>query len=100
MVTHHLTPAHIASRVAASFLGSYGFVWGFTTLGIVLGVMSGLPFTEAQTLMHLLAFVLLVSLFCWAYSCPSLARVWLVLAGGGATMSLAGWWLARTLVNG
>jgi hypothetical protein len=91
------SPVHVGSRVAASLLGSYAFVWGFTTLGIALGVLAGMPFGDAQTLLYLLAFLVFVTCFCWTYVEASAARVWSVLLGGGAAMTGAGWllsWLA------
>jgi hypothetical protein len=90
-----LCPLPIASRVAASLLGSYAFVWGFTTLGTVLGVAAGMPFGDAQTLLYLLAFLVFVTCFCWTYVEASAARVWSVLLGGGAAMTGAGWLLSR-----
>jgi hypothetical protein len=86
---------HIASRIAASLLGGYAFVWGFVTLGIVLLVASGWPYRDAQTLAYLLAFLVLLAVFLWAFAARSLARVWAVLAGGGALMTGAAWLLTR-----
>lgn len=87
----------LASRIAASLLGSYAFVWGFTTLGIVLGLMFGLPYGEARTLLYLLAFLVLLVCFCWAFAARSAAYAWGVLAGGGAVMTGAAWLLSRML---
>lgn len=88
-------PVQVGSRVAASLLGSYAFVWGFITLGTMLGVVAGMPFGDAQTLLYLLAFFVFVSCFCWTYVEASAARVWSVLLGGGAAMTGAGWLLSR-----
>jgi hypothetical protein len=93
-----LTRLHIASRVAASLLGGYAFVWGFATFGISLGVAAGLAYDEARTLIHLLAFLVFLAAFCWAFAAASLPRVWAVLAGGGAAMTGAAWALSRSLV--
>lgn len=87
----------ITSRIAAALLGGYAFVWGFTVLGIALGLRAGLEYEDAQTLIYLLAFIVYLVLFCWAFAAASLRRVWMVLAGGGAAMSLAAWALLRTL---
>lgn len=92
-----LSRLHVTSRVAASLLGGYAFVWGFTSLGIVLLVAAGMAFDEARTLLHLLAFLVFLAAFCWAFAAASLGRVWAVLAGGGAAMSAAAWALARSL---
>ncbi|MCK9564245.1 MAG: hypothetical protein M0R02_16145 [Bacteroidales bacterium] len=89
-----LTPLHILSRVGAALLGGYCFVWGVTTLGIVLATALGMSFGEARTLFYLLAFLLFVAVFCWAFATASQLRAWLVLAGGGAAMTLLGWLLA------
>lgn len=91
------TRAHVVSRVLASSLGSYGFVWGLTSLGTLLGVAAGLPYSDAQSLLYLIVFVVFVVCGCWALSAQSLARVWLTLAGGGAVMTAVAWLWARAL---
>lgn len=91
-----MTALHITSRVAASLLGGYAFVWGFTTLCIALGLVLGAPYDEARTLAQLLAFLLFLTCFCWAFAAASLARVWAVLAGGGALMTSLAWLLTRS----
>jgi hypothetical protein len=91
------SPVHVGSRVAASLLGSYAFVWGFITLGTVLGVAAGMPYADAQTLLYLLAFLLFLVCFCWTYVEASTARAWSVLLGGGAAMTGAGWLLSVSL---
>jgi hypothetical protein len=88
------SPVQVGSRVAASLLGSYAFVFGFVTLGTALGVAAGMPYGEAQTLLYLLAFLLFAACFCWAFIPVSGARVWAVLLGGGAVMTGAGWLLS------
>lgn len=97
-ISTSLTAGHIASRVAASLLGGWAFVWGFTTLGITALVALGMPYMEAQTLLFLLAFLLFLALFCWSFAAASLTRVWAVLAGGAALMTGAAWLLQRGLV--
>lgn len=81
----------IASRVAAALFGSYAFVWGFVTLVAVLGTAGGMSFVDAQTLAYLLAFLVFVICFCWAFAARSVVRVWLVLVLGAALMSGLGW---------
>ena len=88
---------HIISRVVAALGGGWLFVWGCTTLGISLGLLADVAYRESVELAYLLAFPLFLIVFCWAFTAASLARVWLVLAGGGGLMSLAAWALARTL---
>jgi hypothetical protein len=87
------TAATIASRIGAAVLGGYAFVWGVTTLGIALGLRAGLGYTQAQTLMQLLAFLVYLVAFCWAFAALRGGRVWFVLAGGGALMTLLAWLL-------
>ncbi|MBL8267177.1 hypothetical protein [Steroidobacter sp.] len=95
--TASVSKVHLLSRVAASLLGSWVFVWGSTTLGIALALSAGASYHEASELAYLLAFLLFLVMFCWAFAAASLWRVWLVLGGGGAVMSLLGWLLARTV---
>jgi hypothetical protein len=95
--TATVSTAHIISRVAAGLAGGWVFVWGCTTLGIALGLLAGVSYREAVGLAYLLAFLLFLVVFCWAFAAASLLRVWLVLAGGGAVMSLFAWALTRTL---
>lgn len=90
--------ARIVSRIAASLLGGYVFVWGFTVLGIALGLAAGVDYEEARMLAYLLAFLVFLGAFLWAYAVASLKRVWLVLAGGGALMTGAAWLLTRSPV--
>lgn len=92
------TRLHLASRVAASLLGGYVFVWGSVVLSIALLLAAGLPYGEAQTLAYLFAFLVFLACFCWAYAAASLARVWSVLLGGGAAMTGAAWLLSRGFV--
>lgn len=96
--SHNPSRPQVAARVAASLIGSYAFVWGFGALGISLAVAAGRPYEEAQTLLYLLAFLVYVACFCWAFVAKSLGRVWAVLAGGGAAMTGAAWLVARTLL--
>jgi hypothetical protein len=90
-----LAGAHIASRIAASLLGGYAFVWGFTVLTIALTLAAGMGYDEAQTLAYLLAFLVFLAAFLWTFAARSLARVWAVLAGGGAAMTAVAWLMTR-----
>jgi hypothetical protein len=91
-------PSQIVSRILASVLGGYGFVWGFCALGIALLVTAGMDYEEAWTFAMVLAFLVFLVAFCWAIAAASLARVWAVLAGGGGAMTLGAWLLTRHLV--
>lgn len=91
------TPLGLISRIAASLLGGWVFVWGVVTLGIALAVAGGMPFDRARTLMYLLAFLVFLCAFLWAFTAARVRTVWLVLAGGGALMTGAAWLLVPTL---
>lgn len=93
--TLHWLP--LTSRIAASLLGGYGFVWGFTTLVIALGLVGGIDYDESRKLAYLLAFLVFLGAFLWAFAAASLTRVWLVLAGGGALMTGGAWLLTQSL---
>ncbi len=83
----------VAGRVLAALLGGYAFCWGFIALGIAALFAVGMEFHDAEHLASMLAFLLYVGVFLWAIAARSLARVWLVLLGGGATMAaLASVW--------
>lgn len=89
--------AAIVSRILAAVVGGWGFTWGFVTLGIALLVAGSMTYHDAQTLMFLLAFLVYLAFFLWTFSEASLARVWLVLAGGGAAMTGLAWWITQSL---
>lgn len=91
------TGAAVISRVAASLLGGYVFVWGFATVFIALQVQAGIGFGDARTLAYLLAFLVFLLVFLWSFAASSLLRVWAVLAGGGGLMTGAAWLLTRNI---
>lgn len=93
-----LTFPRVASRVLASLLGGWLFVWGFVSLGITGLVSLHMPYDEAYKLAMLLAFIVFLVAFCWAFAAANLLRVWAVLAGGGAVMTAAAWWLRSALL--
>lgn len=92
------TPLQITARVAAAVAGGYAFTWGFAALGLALLLWFGSPFDEARTAVYLLAFLVFLTVFCWAFAVRRLRQVWWVLAGGGAAMSAAAWLLSRALL--
>lgn len=89
-------PLQVASRLAAAFLGSYGFVSGAIAAGVSLLVHAGHSLDEARALLHLLAFPLFVACAVWAVCSSSIGRVWMTLAGGGALMLGSAWLLNRS----
>jgi uncharacterized membrane protein len=93
-----VTATHIANRVAASLLGSWAFVWGFSTLGITGLVALGQPYDEARTAVMLVAFLIFLAAFCWTFAAASIGRVWAALGGGAIVMTGAAWLLQRALV--
>jgi len=92
-----LSALHVLSRVAASLLGGYAFVWGFTTLGVAAGVALGMEYHDAQGLFYLLAFLVFLVCLCWAFVARRIGWVWALLAGGGALMTGAAWLLSKGL---
>lgn len=94
-MTRSLPWLPLGSRIAASLVGAYLFVWGFATLLIAGGLAIGSDYEEALKLAYLLAFLVYLGAFLWAFAAASVTRVWLVLGGGGAAMSAAAWLLAR-----
>lgn len=93
------SPPRIVARIAAAILGGYAFSWGVTALGTVLLVALGVGFHEAETAMLLLAFLLFLVVFLWAFASARLARVWAVLGGGAVLMLAAAWGLQQVLLS-
>ncbi|MEC9313309.1 MAG: iron uptake protein [Pseudomonadota bacterium] len=87
------------NRIIAAILGGYAFTWGFSVLGITSLVALGIDFHEAQTGLSLIAFLVFLGLFLWAFAAKSMIRVWLVLAGGAAIMMLIGTVLQNSLLS-
>ena len=87
--------AQIVSRIAAGVFGGYAFVWSFTTLTIALSLAAELSYLEAQTTAYLLAFLLFLGAFLWAFAARRVSLVWAVLGGGGALMTTLAWALTR-----
>ena len=85
----------ITTRVAAGIAGGWAFVWGFVTLGIATLLRAGMSYQDAMTLAYLLAFLVYLVAFCWAFATTSATRAWVVLAGGGAAMTGLAWALLR-----
>lgn len=92
------TRAHVIGRIAASLLGGYAFTWGVTTLGITGLVALGVDYHEAHTVLMLLAFLVFLAAFLWAFAARCLLRVWGVLGLGGAGMTAAAWLLQQQLI--
>lgn len=86
-------------RSLAAVLGSYGFCWGFVTLGIAaLHGLAGTDFDDAEKLAYMLGVLLYVAAFVWAFAARRLALVWATLAGGGAAMLALGWFIQQQVL--
>lgn len=95
MAATSATRWQITSRVAASLLGSYAFVWGGVMLGVAVCLQAGMTYGDAIALAALYAFLAFLLTFLWSFAAASVVWVWAVLLGGGALMTAAGWWLTR-----
>lgn len=89
--THALGAWPIAQRVAASLLGGYAFTWGFSALGVASLVAMGVDFHDAEHGVLILAWLVFLTAFLWAFAASSAGRVWVVLAGGAALMTGGAW---------
>jgi len=89
----------VVLRIAAALAGGYAFTWGAAALAIAGLAAAGMDFEEAEHAVMLLAFIVFLVAFLWAHACRSLVRVWVVLAGGGALMTLFAWLLQRCLLG-
>jgi hypothetical protein len=90
--------AEILSRSLAAIVGGYVFTWGITTLGIIVLVTFDMAYDQAHTTLMLLAFLVYLVVFLWAFAAKNPIRMWTVLAGGGALTTAAAWALQRLLV--
>ena len=93
-----VSPHQVVARIAAGVFGGYAFTWGFIALGIGLLFGGGMPFHDAEALSTILAFLVFLLAFCWAFVAGSVARAWLVLVGGGAAMAGAASLVQRALL--
>lgn len=98
MTSSDISPALIISRIAASLLGGWFFVWGFSTLVITSLVALGQAYEEAYTANSLLAFLVFLGIFLWSFATPNLMHLWALLIGGGAIMTMAAWVLQHSLI--
>ncbi|ARU59486.1 iron uptake protein [Oleiphilus messinensis] len=89
----------VLSRIATALLGSYAFTWGITSLGIAGLVALDVEFHVAEEAMLLIAFLLFLVLFLWAFAAPRLAWVWAVLGGGALLTTTAAWLLQHMILN-
>lgn len=97
-ISHRAAWPGVLARVAAAILGGYAFTWGFAALGMAALSALGVDFHEAETGVLMLSFLVYLGVFLWAFAHGSVARVWLVLAGGGGAMVLSALGLQRVLL--
>lgn len=95
----HFGTFNLVARIAAALLGGYAFTWGFVSVGVAGLTGLGVDFHEAETAMLMLAFLLFLGLFLWTFACHSIVRVWTVLAGGGAVMTLTAWAIQQAMLS-
>lgn len=88
----------IINRIAAALLGSYAFTWGFCAIGITGLVALGVGFEAAQAGVMMVAFLLFLALFLWAFATRSMIKVWSVFAVGAVLMTGASLLLQQMLV--
>jgi len=95
----HFGAFNLIARIGAALLGGYAFTWGFVSVGVAGLAGLGVDFHEAETAMLMLAFLLFLGLFLWTFACHSIVRVWTVLAGGGAVMTLTAWAIQQAMLS-
>ena len=79
-------------------LGGYAFTWGFIALAIGLLFAARMEFHDAEALGYIVGFIVFLVAFLWAFSAANIKRVWLVLAGGGLSMTAAASLVQRALL--
>ncbi len=77
-------------RIAAAVFGGYALAWGLIACATPALYGAGMAFHDAEHLAAIVALLVYLVAFCWAFVARSLARVWIVLAGGGAMLAAAG----------
>ena len=92
-----ITPRVIVSRVAASLLGGYAFVWGFIAFGMAGLFALGMPFHDTEHLSAILGLLIYAIVFMWAFAARNLTKVWVVLLGGGGLMTALGFLIQHQL---
>lgn len=89
----------LLSRIAAAVFGGYAFCWGFLAFAVASLYGLGMKFHDAEHLGSMLAFLIYLVAFCWAFVTRSLARAWVALGGGGALMAAAASLLQHQIVS-
>jgi len=92
-------PFALAARVVLALVGGYALTWGFVALGIAGLTALGNDFHEAEMALLLLAFLVYLGLFLWAFVTSSLKLVVLVFGGGSVCMTACAWAVQRALLG-
>ncbi|WP_371736787.1 iron uptake protein [Rhodoferax sp. U11-2br] len=71
----------------AAIVGGYAFGWGLIGLALVCLGAFGMPFDEAEHLRNILAVLLYLATFLWAFAARSLVRLSAVRLDGAALMA-------------
>lgn len=98
MQTNTLAP--VMNLVAASMLGGYAFTWGFSAFGVAGLVALGADFHDAEAGVHILAFLVFLTVFLWTFTAAKLSRAWVILLGGGLAMTLLAGLIQHLLLQG
>lgn len=85
--------------LVTALVGSFAFTWGFVALGVAGLVALGGDFEQAEMAMMLLAFLVFLPMFLWAFASPRRGRVMALLLGGAGGMAAAAWALQRALLT-
>ena len=59
----------------------------------------GVEYHDAEMGVLMLAFLVFLGLFLWSFAATSIARVWVVLAGGAALLFTAAWAIQRAILS-
>ena len=78
----------IASRIFASLVGGYLFTWGLIAITIATLIPLGIEFHDVEMGMLMLGLLVYLSLFLWGMATDKLIWLWLILFGGGVTMTV------------
>jgi hypothetical protein len=92
------SPAAKSRHALLSLAASFGFTWGFVALGVAGLTALGMDYHESEKGLMLLAFVVFLPLFLWAFACARPAWALVLLGTGAAGMTAAAWALQRAVL--
>ncbi|MEE2729358.1 MAG: iron uptake protein [Pseudomonadota bacterium] len=87
--------AAVLLRVVLAVLGCYVFSWFFAAAGLAALCLAGVDFHDAEKTMMMLAPLVYLGMFLWAFADRSLARVCILIVVGSIILA----WVARALEN-